>query len=94
MDVDEDLVRHVAKIARLKLGDEEVSTFVPMIKEVLDMFSEIDECDVTDISPSFQPLSQEGKLREDVEESCISPESALSLTENKKDGYFKGPKII
>jgi len=33
-------------------------------------------------------------LREDKEEKCLSQKEALSLTEHKKDGYFKGPKAV
>ena len=42
----------------------------------------------------MQPVELKNALREDIEEKCLSQEEALSLTEHKKDGYFKGPKAV
>jgi len=33
-------------------------------------------------------------MREDKEAKCLPQDEALSLTEHKKDGYFKGPKAL
>jgi len=94
MEVNEDFVKHIAKVARLELSEEEVKSFVPQLKEILEMFSVIDECDVENVQPSFQPISGEGKLREDIVGECLLQEDVLSLTPHKKDSYFKGPRII
>jgi aspartyl-tRNA(Asn)/glutamyl-tRNA(Gln) amidotransferase subunit C len=94
MKVDEEFVTRVAKVARLDLKDEEVKNFVPQINEVLDMFSVIDDCDVSDTEPSFQPIKIEPYLREDNPKTCLAVEEVLSLTEHKKNNFFKGPKVI
>lgn len=95
MKVDEDLIRHVATVARLKLSDEEVKKFVPQFKEMLDAFSIIDEVDVKDTKMSMQPIEVKNVLREDTPYESFSQEVALSQSKhNKKDGYFKGPKAV
>ncbi|MCK4555719.1 MAG: Asp-tRNA(Asn)/Glu-tRNA(Gln) amidotransferase GatCAB subunit C, partial [Candidatus Aenigmarchaeota archaeon] len=33
-------------------------------------------------------------LREDVEEPCLSQESALANAVHKENGFFKGPKAM
>ena len=57
MEINKELVRHVAEVARLKLTEEEVETFVPQFKEILDLFSELDKIDTEGIEPSFRRLS-------------------------------------
>ena len=58
----------------------------------------IHEDDITDdtkeVEISLQPVELKNVLREDNEEKCFTQEEALSLTEHKKDGYFKGPKAV
>lgn len=95
MKVDEDLIRHVATVARLKLSEDEVKKFVPQFKEMLDAFSIMDEVDVTNTKISMQPIDVKNVLREDTPRDSFSQETALSQSKhNKKDGYFKGPKAV
>lgn len=94
MKVDKELIEHVAELARLKLTKEEIDKFLPQLKEILDAFSKLDEIDVKDAKPSFQPIDLKNVMREDKVEKCLTQEEALSLTEHKKDGYFKGPRAV
>ena len=94
MKVDKELIEHVAELARLKLTNEEIEKFLPQLKEILDAFSKLDEIDVKDVKPSFQPIDLKNVMREDKAEQCLTQEEALSLTEHKKDGYFKGPRAV
>ena len=92
--VDEKLIEHVAEVARLKLSEKEKKQFVKELKEILDSFSKLDEVDTKGIGISLQPVELKNSLREDKEEKCLNQKEALSLTENKKDGYFKGPRAV
>ena len=94
MHIDTKTIEHVAEIARLKLTEKEKERFVPQLKEALEFFSKLSEVDTDNAEPSFHPVEIRNAMREDVEGKCISQEEALSLTEHKKDGYFKGPKVI
>ena len=94
MKVDKELIKHVAETARLKLTDKEIEKFLPQLKEALEYFSKLNEVKTDNVKPSFQPVEIKNVLREDKEEKCLSQEDALSLTEHKKDGYFKGPRAV
>ena len=94
MEVDKKLLEHVAEVARIKLSDEEIKKFLPQLVEALEFFSKLKEISTDNVKPSFQPVELKNAMREDVEEKCFSQDDALSLTEHKKDGYFKGPKAI
>ena len=94
MEVDRKLLEHVAELARLKLNEEEVKKFLPQLKEILEFFSQLKNIDTNNVKPSFQPVELKNAMREDKEEACLSQDDALSLTEHKKDGYFKGPRAV
>lgn len=92
--VDKGLLLKVASNARLNLSDKEIEKFLPQLADVLDYFSMLDELDVSAQKPSFQAIESKNALREDCTKESITQEKALSNTENKKDGYFKGPAIL
>ena len=94
MQVDKNLLEHVAKVARLELSEKEIEKFLPQLKEALEFFSQLKEIDTENVKPSFHPVELKNAMREDEPKECLSQDDALSLTEHKKDGYFKGPKVI
>ena len=94
MQVDRKLLEHVADVARIKLSEEEIKKFLPQLKETLEFFSKLKEINTDNVKPSFHPVELKNAMRDDKEEKCLSQDEALSLTEHKKDGYFKGPRAV
>ena len=94
VEINKELIQHVAEVARLKLTDKEIEKFSKELKEIIDVFSKIDKVDTKGIEAGLQPVELKNMLREDVEEKTFTQEEALSLTEHKKDGYFKGPRAV
>ena len=94
MEIDAALIRKVAANARIELSEEEIREFVPQLKDILEHFSAINSADVKGIKPSAQPVEVRNVLRDDVIKKCLSQHDALSLTQHKKDGYFKGPRAV
>ena len=92
--VDRELLKAVAENARLELSEAEIKKFLPQLEEVLETFSKLDELDVEKEKPSFQPIPMKNVLREDKVKECVSQETALANTSHKKDGYFKGPRVV
>ncbi len=94
MKVDKELILKVAKNARLNLSAKEVNEFIPQFKEILEYFSVLDEINVKDVRPSFQPIPVKNVFREDKVGECLTQDKALNNTALKKDGFFKGPKAF
>ncbi len=94
MEVDRKLLEHVADVARIRLSEEEIKKFLPQLKESLEFFFKLNEVNTDNVKPSFQPVELKNAVRDDIEKECLSQNDALSLTEHKKDGYFKGPKVV
>ena len=94
MEVDRKLLEHVASIARIKLSEDEINKFLPQLKESLEFFSKLNEINTDGINPSFHPVPLKNAMREDIKKESLSQDEALSQTEHKKEGYFKGPRAV
>lgn len=94
MEINKDVVKKVAQVARLNLTKEELDRFTPQLKEILEAFSMLSEIDTSNTKMSIQPVEMKNALREDIPGKSLSVEDALRNTEHKKDNYFKGPKAI
>ncbi len=89
-----DLVKSIAENARLALTDKEIEEFLPQLQTIIDAFSKIQKINAKDVKPSFHPIQGKHKIREDIIGSSLKQEESLSNTQHKKDGYFKGPKVV
>ena len=94
MEINADVVKKVAKVARLDLTQSEIDKFTPQLKEILNSFSLLDEIDTSDISMSIQPVPLKDSLRQDIVKPSLSVEEVLFNTHHKKENYFKGPRAI
>jgi aspartyl-tRNA(Asn)/glutamyl-tRNA(Gln) amidotransferase subunit C len=94
MEIDRALIQHVAEVARINLTESEINEFLPQLKEIIKAFSEIQEVNTDNTEPSFHPIQLKNALREDKPKESLANELALRNTKHKKDGYFKGPKIL
>ncbi len=94
MKIDDGLIKHVAQVSRLNLTDKEIKEFLPQLKEILDAFSEIQKVDTKNTLPSYHAVSLKNALREDTSGKCLDNRTALKNSQNTKDGYFKGPKVV
>ncbi len=94
MDITPDIVKKIASQARLNLSDDEIKQFMPQLKEILAVFSELDKIDTNNVQPSFHPIEIKNVSREDTVGICLSQDEALSLTPHKRNGYFRGPKTL
>ena len=94
VNINKELVERIANNAKLNLTDKEKDRFSNELKEIIDAFSKLDEVDTKDVDISLQPVELKNSLREDKAKECLSQEEALSLTEHRKDGYFKGPRAV
>ncbi len=92
--IDRKTVEHVAKLARLRLREDEIKKFSEELSQIEKAFSKIKEVSTDKIEPSFQPLPLENIMREDVPEKSLSQEEALANAEHKEEKCFKGPKVV
>ena len=94
MPIDPEVVRHVARLARLALSDEEVERFSHELGSVLEHVDALAHVDVTGVEPLVHPFALASRLREDVPAPGIDREKLLEGAPSVEDGMFRVPRIL
>ena len=89
-----DEVKHVARLCRLKLTDEELEIFTRELSAILNYIEKLNKLDTENVTPLTHVLPITNVLREDKVRASLSPEKALSNAPEKIKGFFSVPKII
>ena len=92
--VDEAQVRRVARLARLKLSDQEVRQFTGQLAAILEYSRQLEEIDTEGVAPLAHPLSPAGVMRDDEPQSGLNPESALANAPARVGDLFSVPPIL
>ena len=92
--LDEHTVRHVAKLARLKLSDEEVRAFQEQLTTIMQHFAQLDEVDTTDVEPTAHALAIDNVWRDDVVRAPLPIEQTLRNAPERHGDYFQVPKVL
>jgi aspartyl-tRNA(Asn)/glutamyl-tRNA(Gln) amidotransferase subunit C len=89
-------VKHVAKLAKLKLSKDEVGKFVNQLSEVVSYIDELAEVPTDNIEPTSQTTGLTNVTRKDEvkSERILTQEEALSGSDNIHNGYFKVPYVF
>lgn len=87
-------VKHVAKLANLKLKEEEVEKFEKQLSSVLDYIKKLEELDTKNIEPTSQVTGLKNITREDKTQPSLSQEEALSNAPKKHNGLFEVDAIF
>ncbi len=89
--IDRDQVLHVARLARLRLTDEEVERMSGELSTILDHIERINELDLDDVEPTSHVVEVENVLRADEPRESWPRERTLGLAPDPADGGFRVP---
>jgi aspartyl-tRNA(Asn)/glutamyl-tRNA(Gln) amidotransferase subunit C len=89
--IERDQVLHVAKLARLRLGDEEVERMSQELSTVLDHIEKIGELDLDDVEPTSHVIELENVLRDDEPRPSWPRERTLEEAPDVAEGGFRVP---
>ncbi len=87
-------VRHVAKLARLKLTDQEARSYEKELSAVLKHFEALQELDTENVRPMSHILELSNIWREDRPSNLKEGDSLLTNAPMRESGYFRVPKIL
>ncbi len=87
-------VRYVAKLARLALTDEEVTTLQAQLENVLGYVTRLDAVDVTGIEPTAHSNDVVNVLRPDVAAPSFTPDEALANAPAQSGGQFLVTRVV
>ena len=94
MSVNADQVRHVARLARLALGDDEIDRMVPELNNILGWVEQLGEVDTDGVEPLTAVIDNHLRLRDDVVNDGNIRDAILKNAPDAQHGFFAVPKVI
>lgn len=94
MSVNADQVRHVARLARLALSDDEIDRMVPELNNILDWVEQLGEVDTDGVEPLTAVIENHLRLRDDVVNDGNVRDDVLKNAPDAQHGFFAVPKVI
>ena len=89
--LDRDQVLHVARLARLRLDDDEVERFGAELSKITDWIDKIGELELDDVPPTSHVVEVENALRADEPHESLEPKVALASAPQAAEGGFRVP---
>jgi aspartyl-tRNA(Asn)/glutamyl-tRNA(Gln) amidotransferase subunit C len=89
--IDREQVLHVARLARLRLSDEEVARMQGELSTILDHIEKLNELDLEGVEPTSHVVELENVLREDMPRPSLPRKKALEQAPDAAAGGFRVP---
>ena len=87
-------VEHVANLARLEFGPEEIGLFTKQLDAILSYVDKLNELDTTGVEPTSHVLPIKNVFKDDTPRPSLSTDDALKNAPDRADGFYRVPKII
>ena len=87
-------VSKVAKLAKLKLNEEQIDNHATQIEKILDYINQLEKIDTNDVPCTTRAIEVINNFRSDEKEKYKDREDILNLAPSREDDFFKVPKII
>jgi aspartyl-tRNA(Asn)/glutamyl-tRNA(Gln) amidotransferase subunit C len=84
-------VLHVARLARLRLSEEEVEQMVGELSGILEHVDRIGNLDLEGVEPTSHVVALENVLRADEPWQSLPRDVALEQAPEPRDGAFRAP---
>jgi aspartyl-tRNA(Asn)/glutamyl-tRNA(Gln) amidotransferase subunit C len=94
MQVDENTVRRIARLARIKITDEEARSLEGELSGILNWVEQLDEVDTSGIEPMTRVVAQELKQRQDEVTDGEIADQIIKNAPLVDDHYFVVPKVV
>jgi len=90
----EDEVRHVARLARLALTDDEVANLAPQLSAILGYAEQVGEVAADDVVPTTHPFALADVTRPDERRPSLPREAILAGAPQVEQDRFAVPRIV
>ncbi len=96
MSITKEKIEEIAKLARIKLTEEEKEIYTNQFTSILGYFEQLKEVDTENITPLINANSATNIMREDIASSCdlSVAQEIIAQFPDKKGNYVKVKKIL
>jgi aspartyl-tRNA(Asn)/glutamyl-tRNA(Gln) amidotransferase subunit C len=94
MPVSTEQVRHIAKLARIAMSDDEIERLAPELNNILGWVEQLGEVNTDGVEPLATVIDQKLRLRDDVVSEGNIRDEILANAPEAQHGFFAVPKVI
>jgi len=94
MSVSSEQVRHIARLARIAMSDEELERLVPELNAIIGWVEQLGEVNTDGVEPLTAVIEQKLRLREDAVTDGNCRDAVLANAPNAQHSFFAVPKVI
>ncbi len=94
MKITREDVEHVAQLARLHFGEEELESFTHQMDAILTYMDQLNELDTSQVEPTTHAMELVNVFREDVVTGSIPVEKVLTNAPRHSGQSFQVPRVI
>jgi len=87
-------VAYVARLARLKLNEDETRLFQAQLEDIVGYVRKVQELNVAGVEPMSHGIPVRNVMRKDEPRDGLAREEALANAPLKRDNLFIVPKIV
>jgi aspartyl-tRNA(Asn)/glutamyl-tRNA(Gln) amidotransferase subunit C len=94
MSIDTATAAKVAKLARIRVEEEDLAALAQDFNAILGFIEQLGELDVDDVEPMTSVTPMRLKRREDVVTDGDQQAKILSNAPDAREGFFAVPKVV
>lgn len=94
MSIDIDTAARVAKLARIKVEEEDLPALASEFNAILGFIEQLQELDVDEVEPMTSVTPMRLKRREDVVTDGNQQAKVLANAPDAREGFFAVPKVV
>ena len=94
MSIDHATVRRIARLARIKVSDDEVPRLANELNGILGWIEQLNEVDVSGVEPMTSVVAMKMKWRADEVTDGGIPAEIVGNAPVSEDGFFVVPKVV
>ncbi|UCE63484.1 MAG: Asp-tRNA(Asn)/Glu-tRNA(Gln) amidotransferase subunit GatC [Nitrospirota bacterium] len=94
MKIDKSEVEHVARLARLEIGESEKDPFSEQLSQILKYMDQLGALNTEGVPQTATVREQTNVFQEDVPHPCLSTEQATANAPQTEEGFFLVPRIL
>ena len=89
-------IAHVARLARLRLSDEEMAEYAKQCEDILEHAAQVQALDTAGVEPTAHPLPMTNSFREDqiAPERILDRDTVLEQAPEVEGVHFRVPRAL
>jgi aspartyl-tRNA(Asn)/glutamyl-tRNA(Gln) amidotransferase subunit C len=94
MALDKEAVRHIAALARIRVGDGELEPLALELSRIVDWFEQLGEVDTDGVAPLASVAAAGLPMRDDVVTDGDCRDAILANAPETAKAFFTVPKVV